>query len=143
MARIMREIDWTDHRMKNHLRQPVTIPRWLLTAKYFVFILVGLAVLNTNPPSFERAYHVPLTSAWAAALVAVSLLAFVGSLREQWEHGLEKWGTTLIFVLMAVYAFALIWAGINDPDRLAYSAIAILVSLLPYARAVQLWSRHA
>lgn len=130
--------------MRNHLRQPITIPRWLLTAKYFVFVLVGMAVLNTNPPALTSIYETPVTAIWAICLIVVSIVAFVGSLRTVWEHGLEKWGATLIFVLMAVYAFAPIALVLNgDPDRLAYSTIAILVSLLPYARSVQLWSHNA
>jgi hypothetical protein len=140
----MREVDWEDPRMRERMREPIVIPRWLLTAKYFVFALVGAAVYNTNPPAFNRIYETSLTAVWALALILVAVVALVGSIRSVWEVHAEKWGATLIFVLMAIYAFAPIALVLQgDPDRLAYSAIAILVSLLPYARAVQLWGRHA
>lgn len=124
-------------------REPVVIPRWLLTAKYLAFLAVGLAVLNTEPATFERVYDTSLTAIWAILLIIASLVSFAGSLRAKWERSLERWGVTAIWVLMAIYAFApisLLLAG--DPDRLAYSSIALLVSLLPFARAVQLGSRR-
>lgn len=128
--------------MRERQREPVVIPRWLLTVKYFVFILVGAAVLNASSPTFDLAYDEPLTVAWPILLILTSVVTFVGSFRAEWEGSLEKWGVSVIFILMAIYAFAPIhFVLMGDQNRLAYSTIAILVSLLPYARALQLWGK--
>jgi hypothetical protein len=125
------------------MRSPIRIPAWLITAKYALFILIGLAVYATNPPAFERAYEEWYTPVWAIAVCIAGTVALTGSLV---STAAEKWGASALFILMWVYAVAPIALVISgDTDRLAYSIIAVTLSLLPYARAIQLWNegKHA
>jgi hypothetical protein len=113
---------------------------WVLTLKYVLFVCIGAAVYATAAPSLERAFDEWYTPFWALAVCACGLVAFIGSLVSE---RVEKWGASGLFVLMGVYAFAPIMLVIGgDIDRLAYSIIAITLSLLPYARAVQLWNKE-
>lgn len=123
------------------MKAPIQIPRWVLAVKYALFTLLGAAVYATDPPSFESAYDAWYTPIWALLVCVAGVLAFAGSFA---SAGIEKWGATALFVLMGVYAFAPIMLVIaGDMDRLAYSVIAVTLSLLPYARAVQLWNQGA
>src|SRR5690606_41320961 len=115
---------------------------WLVSIKYLFFLILGVAMFMSGTPVTERSFDAPVTCVWATLVVVGALIALLGSPRVEWERGLEKWGATFLWVLMSVYAFApisLLLAG--DPDRIAYSSIAVLVSLLPFARALQLWSK--
>lgn len=126
--------------MRNHLRSPVIIPAWVLTLKYALFMCVGVAVYATASPSLEMAFDDWYTPAWSLAVCGAGLVAFVGSLVSE---RMERWGASGLFILMGIYTFAPIMLVLGgDTDRLAYSIIALTLSLLPYARAVQLWNKE-
>lgn len=126
--------------MRERLRAPISIPAWVLTLKYALFMCIGAAVYTTAAPSLEQAFDEWYTPFWALAVCGCGLVAFIGSLASERT---EKWGASGLFILMGIYTFAPIMLVLGgDTNRLAYSIIAITLSLLPYARAVQLWNKE-
>jgi FtsH-binding integral membrane protein len=125
-----------------YLRTPLTVPRYVLTVKYALFIALGAAVGTASAPSsFEAITPDWYTPIWGALLALSALLALIGSLRESRE-ALERWSVSAVASLLIGYAFApivLVLAG--DSDRLAYSVVALTVAMVPVARAIQLLKR--
>jgi hypothetical protein len=121
------------------MRTPILIPRWVLALKYGLFILLGVAIWRTTSPSFVQVVGDWYTTAWSWCLIAAALVALVGSLSERTEK-VERVGVSALACLLLAYAVAplnLVLRG--DPDRTATSVVALIVSLLPLARSLQLW----
>lgn len=125
-----------------YLRAPLTVPRYVLTVKYAMFALLGIAVgTATAPTSFDAITPDWYTPVWGVALTASALVSVVASLKEEREP-IERWSVSLIACLLIGYAFApiaLVLGG--DTDRLAYSVVALTVAMVPTARAIQLLKR--
>lgn len=124
------------------MRTPVVIPRWVLTLKYGLFVLLGAVVWWASAPSVDDVTPDWYTPTWGICLAAAASAAFVGSLRVQWEMPIERWAVSLLASLMFVYALApisLVIAG--NADRASFSVVALVISILPTARAVQLLRR--
>lgn len=125
--------------MRDHMRTPILIPRWVLAIKYGLFILLGVAIWRTTSPSFVQVVGDWYTTAWSWCLIAGAVVALLGSLREKTEK-IERIGASALACLLLAYAVAplnLVLRG--DPDRTAFSVVALIVSLLPLARSLQLW----
>jgi hypothetical protein len=121
------------------MRTPILIPRWVLALKYGLFILLGVAIWRTTSPSFVQVVGDWYTTAWSWCLIAGAVVALLGSLREKTEK-VERVGASALACLLLAYAVAplnLVLRG--DPDRTATSVVALIVSLLPLARSLQLW----
>lgn len=123
-------------------RTPLTVPRYVLTVKYALFIALGIAVgTASTPSSFEALTPDWYTPIWGAALSIAAFLALLGGLKESREP-LERWSVSTVACLLIGYAtapIALVLAG--DTNRLAYSIVALTVALAPAARAIQLLRR--
>lgn len=128
--------------MLRHLRDVIVIPRWLLTAKYAVFVLVGVAAFVASSPSAEEVSPNWVPPIWSILLAAASLSAMIGSLSRKTEL-LEQWSCVAVASLFLFFATAPVIVAIlrADPDRILYGAIALGFSLLPILRAVQLLSQ--
>ena len=130
--------------MKKHLRrwrQPLIIPRWILMLKYLCFIGLGGAVWSASSPSLDLTTGDGYTALWGIIVICSATLCFVGSMADRLEW-MERWAVLLLSALLLGFAAApiqLVLAG--DHDRLAYSVIALTLSLLPTARAVMLIGR--
>lgn len=126
--------------MRDHLVSPITIPRWLLTALYLGFVLLGSVVMWASAPSIELVASSDFAvTVWAAVLALVGLVAAVTSLRIRWERW-EKYAASAVAGLFLVYAFAptaLVLQG--DADRASLSVVALLLSAVPSVRAFGLW----
>lgn len=122
-----------------YLRTPLTVPRYVLTVKYALFIALGVAVGTASAPSSFREitpdWYTPI---WGVLLSLSALLALLGSLKEPGE-ALERWAASAVSCLLIGYAFAPIALVLEgDTDRLAYSVVALTVAMVPTARAIQL-----
>lgn len=126
--------------MRERLLSPIVVPRWLLTAMYVGFVLLGSVVMWASAPSVELITGADFAVAvWAFLLALGGLAAAVTSLRQKWERW-EKYPATAVAGLFLVYAFAptaLVLQG--DADRASLSVVALLLSLIPLVRAYGLW----
>ena len=125
----------TDH-------SPIIVPRWMLTAKYLLLAILGVAVMYATSPSLEITGGDLLSPIWGALMMVASLVAAVGSVSPQSEV-LERWSSSVVAILLVVYAFSplLIILTTGDADRLAYSVTALALSGIPTARAWYLLKR--
>lgn len=122
-------------------RSPITIPRWVLTLKYFLFILIGVTVYLASSPSLDVTTWSGYTPFWSIAVMISGFVCMLASATPKLEV-LERWSVLLLTALLVGYAFApiqLVLAG--DSDRATYSVLAITLSLLPGARAAMLIHR--
>lgn len=126
----------------DHLRAPLTVSRYVLTVKYALFALLGIAVgTATAPSTFDAITPDWYTPVWGVVLTASSAVALVSSLKETRERA-ERWAVSLIACLLIGYAFApIVFLLEGDLDRLAYSVVALTVAVVPTARAIQLLRR--
>ena len=125
--------------MRSHLREPVTIPRWVLLVKYGFFTLLGAAVLWASSPAVDEVSPDWLTPIWGVAISIAAAIACVGSLSERLER-IELGAVTLLAALFVVFAVAPIVLVIEgDADRAVYSVIAAAFSVLLILRSGQLF----
>lgn len=127
--------------MRSHLREPITIPRWLLTIKYTLFVFVGVTVLWASSPSVDEVSPNWLTPVWAGGITLTATIALVGSLAERFEP-LERWSCAVLaslFIVFAVAPISLVLQG--DADRAVYSVIALGFACIPTFRTAQLLRR--
>lgn len=126
--------------MRERLLSPITIPRWLLTALYLGFVLLGSVVVWASAPAVEIVTGSDLAVfVWAIVLTVASLASSITSLREKWERW-EKYGVSVVAGLFLVYAFApvvLVFQG--NAGRASLSVVALLLALFPVVRAYGLW----
>jgi hypothetical protein len=116
-------------------------PKWLLSAKYFFFAILGLlatifgASESLNVLTFEG-----YTTYWSAGLTAVSLVALVASFRTKWEQTWEKWAAVIITGLLLSWAAAAVFFAIREGDTgRVQGAFAIFgLTMLPGSRALGL-----
>lgn len=106
--------------------------------KYLLFAIYGLSSAIAGAPTISTAVSSAYAFGWSIALTVAAILALIGSLREQWE-GLEKWAAVAVVGLLSttvVASFHL--AGMGDVNRVAFSVLLVIVTLLPAARAAAL-----
>lgn len=116
-------------------------PKWLLSAKYFFFAILGLlatifgASESLNVLTFEG-----YTTYWSAGLTAVSVVALVASFRTKWEQTWEKWAAVIITGLLLSWAAAAIIRAITegDPGRVQGAFAIVGLTMLPGSRALGL-----
>lgn len=126
-------------KLKKWGSEPIFLPRWLLTIKYSLLTLLGLAVAVATAPSLDEVVSSEsYSSAWGVGLALAGCLATVGSTAKEREDA-EKVGGTVLVALLAVYAASPVLLVLQgDMDRLAYSVVAVTLLMLPTARLVQL-----
>jgi hypothetical protein len=122
--------------VRTRLREPVTIPRWALTAKYGFFLILaalsffrGMTTLDLTTP----ASYLPL---WAGAVAVGALVALPASLFAAAEP-LEKWAAAWIAGWLSVVAVNSFF--INSGSGWLF---IVLVTLLPAGRALSLFSKR-
>lgn len=129
--------------MKKHLalwsREPIHVPRWMLTAKYFAFMILGILSVIGGISSLELATFDAFTTYWSAGLVVSAAVAMVLSMRKEWEPK-EKWAVLIVASLIVSWATAAIWRAAVEGDlgRITGAFGVLVISLLPVTRALGL-----
>ena len=118
----------------------LVIPRWLLTIKYALFALFGIAAIIAGAPSLYATVGALYAFYWAIGLTIASIVACVSSLFESDRaETVEKWAAVAIVAfLSANVAGAITLVGLGEGNRVAFSVLLLIVTLLPAARAVAL-----
>lgn len=127
-------------KIKQWHKDPLVIPRSLLTAKYVGFAILGVIVLLGGLPTLDLLTFDGYTAIWAGFLTLSSLWGAYYSLAETGEKR-EKWGAVVVFALLATWALAAIARAVfvePDIDRLSGAWSVVLISMLPGARALGL-----
>lgn len=116
----------------------IIVPRWLLTVKYGMIMLIGLSVFINTAPSLTEVTGASATAVWGMALAATSTACMITSITPKWEVA-ERWCVLVLSSLLLGYAFAPIQLVINgDMDKATYSIIALTISLVACSRTWQL-----
>lgn len=124
-------------KIKQWHKDPLVVPRWLLTAKYIGFAVLGFLVLLGGLPTLDLLTFEGYTAIWSGVLLLASLWGAYYSLSEEGEKR-EKPGAYAVFILMATWAIAAIVRAIfvePDLERLAGAWSVLLISMLPGVRA--------
>lgn len=129
--------------MKKHLsawsREPIIVPRWVLTAKYVAFTVLGILTVIGGIPTIALATFDSFTTFMSAGLVLASFVGTVASFRRDWEW-VEKWAALSIAAILSTWAVAAIWRAASEGDvgRVAGAFAVVVVAMLPAARALDL-----
>lgn len=132
--------------MKTHIaawsREPIVVPRWMLTAKYIGFVILGLLSSIGGIPTISHATFGSFTTFMSIGLVAVSVAGTITSFRRDWES-VEKWAALSIAAFLATWAVAAIWAALAEMDlgRAASAFAVLLLAMLPASRSFGLMTR--
>lgn len=130
-------------KFKNWHKDPLVIPRSLLTAKYAGFAVLGVLVLLGGLPTLDLLTFDGYTAVWSGFLILASLWGGYYSLGEAGEKR-EKSGALIVWALLTTWAVAAIARALffePDIDRLSGAWTVVLISMLPGARAFGLMKR--
>lgn len=123
---------------------PIFVPRWMLTAKYLILALLGVAVGLATAPSLVESLGHGLSTVWGFGIALAALVAAYGSLSSEPHHEfIERWSVAALAILLLVYAFSPVFIIFTegDMDRVVYSVTALGLSGLPTVRAIYLLRR--
>lgn len=126
-------------KIKQWHKDPLVIPRWLLTAKYIAFAVLGFLVLLGGLPTLDLLTFSGYTVVWSLTMMAASLWGAYYSLNEQGEPR-ERWGSLIVFALLFTWAVAAIVRAVVEGDlgRISGSFSVMVISMLPGVRAFDL-----
>lgn len=120
---------------------PLVIPRWMLTAKYVGFTVLGLIVFVGGLPTINFVTSEGYRPVWALMVSASAAVAAVLSVHPHWEPG-ERWAAVALTAWLAVYLVAVIiraWeAGGESHGRWAGVVVVAMITMLPAVRATSL-----
>lgn len=114
---------------------PIFVPRWMLSAKYLGFILMGLFFLLWGNVTLQLATFDLYTTFWASGVIVTSILCLPGSVHDRFE-ALEKWCALVLGGLIMSWAVAAIWRAFAEGDftRIPGAWAVFLVGMFPLAR---------
>lgn len=124
-------------KIKGWHKDPLVIPRWLLTLKYLGFAILGFLVMLGGLPTLDLLTFQGYTSIWAGGLILASVSGGYYSLSERGERK-EKWGSLTVFALLFTWAIAAIFRATfveADIERVSGAFAVLLISMLPGVRA--------
>jgi len=130
-------------KIKQWHKDPLVIPRSLLTAKYVGFAILGFLVLLGGLPTLDLLTFEGYTAVWAGFLTLASLWGSYYSFSEAGEKR-ERLGALAVWGLLATWAVLAIGRALfvePDLDRLSGAWTVVLISMLPGARAFGLLKR--
>lgn len=124
-------------KIKQWHKDPLVIPRSLLTAKYVGFAILGFLVMLWGVPSLDLLTFDGYTALWGFLLMISSTWGAFYSLGEKGEKS-EKMGAVVTWALLATWAIAALTRAIfvePNLEALAGAWSIVLISMLPGARA--------
>lgn len=124
-------------KIKQWHKDPLVIPRSLLTAKYVGFAILGVLVLLGGLPTLDLLTFEGYTAVWSGFLILASLWGAYYSLSEEGEKR-EKNGAIVVWAMLTTWAIAALLRALffePDVDRLSGAWAVVLISMLPGARA--------
>ena len=125
------------HKIKQWHKDPLVIPRSLLTAEYVGFAILGVLVLLGGLPTLDLLTFDGYTFLWVTLLTGASLWGAYYSVHETGEKR-EKLGDYGGFILLFTWAIAALFRALffePDIDRLSGAWSVLLISMLPGVRA--------
>lgn len=126
-------------RIRYWLSSPISFPRWLLTVKYALFVILGITGLSAGLPTLSLttpAWYIP---AWSWLIISCSVVAAVASTQPKWAST-ERWGAVGLVGTLASYWFAAFLLFITgDMNRGSFSVLLFIVTVLPALRAADLF----
>lgn len=130
-------------KIKEWHKDPLVVPRSLLTAKYIGFAILGFLVLLGGLPTLDLLTFEGYTAVWSGILILASLWGAYYSLEEAGEKR-EKNGAIVVWAMLTTWAIAALARAVffePDVDRLSGAWAVVLISMLPGARAFGLMKR--
>lgn len=129
-------------KFKKWHKDPLVVPRSLLTAKYIAFAILAILVFLWGLPTIDLLTFHGYTSLWAVALFGASAWGAVYSISESGEKR-EKAGAVGVAVLVITWAILAMGRALFSPegpelDRIAGAWAVAIVSMFPGARAIGL-----
>lgn len=124
-------------RIEKWRKDPLVIPRSLLSAEYIGFAVLGLLVLLGGLPTLDLLTFTGYTPLWSILLIGSSMWGGYFSLSEAGETR-ERSGALLVWALLSTWAVAAVVRTVfieADIDRLSGAWAVFLISMLPGSRA--------
>lgn len=118
------------------LREPIVIPRWVLTVKYAFFLILAAATGVRGLVTLDLTTPAGYTPIWCIAVAGGALIALPASVVSAWEHA-EKWAAAWIAGWLSVVAVNAMFTGSG-----AGWLFVALVTCLPAGRAIYLFSQR-
>jgi hypothetical protein len=123
---------------------PVWIPRWILTAAYTGFAVLGVLGVIFGSPTLDLTNPDGYTVFWGAAVAAGALTAAIGSITERWEP-VERIGNLLMVLTLILYCVDALYLVFGKTDgatsRAVFTGIVCIMTLLPLGRGFYLITR--
>lgn len=121
---------------------PIVVPRWMLTLKYSLFVVLGAVAAFAGVPTLSLTTWDGYTIVWAVAGTVFAAVSAVASVRPAWEP-VERWSALGLVAVLSVYAVGALILSLGDGDtaRATFAIAVLITTLLPTSRAVQLLSR--
>lgn len=116
-------------------KTPIFVPRWMLSAKYLGFIVMGLLFLLWGNVTLQLATFDLYTTFWACGVIATAALCLPGSVHDKFES-LEKWCALILGGLIMSWSVAAIWRAFAESEfsRIPGAWAVFLVGMFPLAR---------
>lgn len=143
------EFDWTKPRGRNspgenysrehfmrNAWEPIAVPRWALSLKYALFIVVGLVAFIVGVPTLDITTFYGYTPVWSGFVAIGGILAFIGSLRPSWGI-FEAVGASIVVAFLVVLIAALVVHG-----SLSVAILLLVVCIIPAVRAAFLVTHY-
>lgn len=117
-------------------KTPIFVPRWMLSAKYAGFIVMGILFLLWGNTTLTLATFDLYTILWACGVIATATLSLPGSIHERFES-VERWSALILGGLILTWSAAAIWRAFAEGDfsRIPGAWAVLLVGMFPMARS--------
>lgn len=129
--------------MKNKIRKwhkdPLVIPRSVLTAKYLGFAILGVLGVIGGMPTLDLLTFQGYTVVWSGLLVLSALWGVIYSFEESGEKR-EKYAAVIVTGLILTWSIAAIYRAIVEGEmgRVSGAFSIFLLCMFPGARALGL-----
>lgn len=122
-------------RIRRNAGEPITIPRWLITLKYFLFIVTGTLAFFTGVPSLELTTFAGYEPIWSLFVGIGAIVAFAGSLEPK-TRLMEVAGAATVVAFLTVLIISF-----NIRGSFATALLLTMVAMLPTTRAAAIMRR--
>lgn len=122
----------------------IAVPRWVFTASYFGFILLGTVVSIVGSRVFDFTTWEDYQNLWGLLVSVAALVAMVGSFGQPLSRleKVERFGASGLMSLFTAYLGGAIIQAVQHGGpggfTLAGAVIAVFLFLLPTVRALDL-----